>query len=227
VPYQSIVPDTVAESKLIGQAAVTQLAQPDTADHPLINYYKSIYQNNRLREDLVKKQYNPKIMFEAAGWTRGSSIDGSGRYGSLANGFGFDRDNYLVGVGVSYNLFDIRRKQLKLRTQKAITGYAARQLDEQRQLLAVNNSQADVELNTAMKRLQEIPNQLKAANAGYRQKLSLYKSGLTDIIELNAALNILYRAETDYVQAKHAYSSALFQKAVSQNQVNSVLNLLN
>ncbi|MEB0248578.1 TolC family protein, partial [Mucilaginibacter sp. 5B2] len=68
---------------------------------------------------------------------------------------------------------------------------------------------------------------LKAANAGYRQKLSLYKSGLTDIIELNAALNILYRAETDYVQAKSAYTNALFQKAVTGNQVSSVLNLLN
>jgi adhesin transport system outer membrane protein len=100
-------------------------------------------------------------------------------------------------------------------------------LDEQRAALALGVNQADVELNTAKQRLLEIPNQLKAANAGYRQKLSLYKSGLTDIIELNAALNILYRAETDYVQAKYAYSSALFQKAVTGNQVSSVLNLLN
>jgi outer membrane protein TolC len=132
-----------------------------------------------------------------------------------------------VGIGISYNLFDLRRKQLKLRTQKAITSYAQKQLDEQRAALALEVNQADVELNTAKQRLLEIPNQLKAANAGYRQKLSLYKSGLTDIIELNAALNILYRAETDYVQAKYAYSSALFQKAITGNQVSSVLNLLN
>ena len=77
---------------------------------------------------------------------------------------------------------------------------------------AVSASQADVEMQTALDRLKEIPNQLRAANAGCRQKLSLYRNGLTDIIELDAALNILYRAETDYVQAKYDYSHALFQK---------------
>ena len=81
-------------------------------------------------------------------------------------------------------------------------------------------------METARQRLQEIPNQLKAANDGYRQKLSLYKSGLTDIIELDAALNILYRAETDYVQAKYAYTNALIPKGYNENQVNTILNLI-
>jgi adhesin transport system outer membrane protein len=227
MPYQSIVPDTAAETRLIGQMAMPALLQVDTANHPLINYYKSLYQNSLLQESLVKKQYNPKILLEAAAWGRGASVDANDKFNSLSSGWGFDRNNYLVGVGISYNLFDLRRKQLKLRTQKLATSYAQKQLNEQKAALTLTVNQADVELGTAKQRLQEIPNQLKAANAGYRQKLSLYKSGLTDIIELNAALNILYRAETDYVQAKYAYTSALFQKALTGNQVSSVLNLLN
>jgi len=131
-----------------------------------------------------------------------------------------------VGLGISYNLFDLRRRQLKLSTQKAATSYAMKNLEEQKQALALSASQADAEMETALERLKEIPRQLKAANDGYRQKLSLYKSGLTDIIELNAALNILYRAETDYMQAKYEYANALFQKAITQNQVNTVLNFL-
>jgi adhesin transport system outer membrane protein len=225
LPYQSIVPDTTVELSLIGQPNA-YLFSPDTTNHPLINFYRSVYQNNLQREDLVKKLYNPKISLEAAAWERGSSIDGNGQYNSISNGYGFNRGNYLVGLGISYNLFDLRRKQLKLSTQKASTNYAMKKLEEQQQLLAVSNSQADAEMETALERLKEIPNQLKAANDGYRQKLSLYKSGLTDIIELNAALNILYRAETDYMQAKYQYASALFQKAITENQVNTVLNLL-
>jgi adhesin transport system outer membrane protein len=225
LPYQSIVPDTTVELNLIGQPNA-YLFSPDTANHPLINFYKSVYQNNLQREDLVKKLYNPKISLEAAAWERGSSIDGNGQYNSISNGYGFNRGNYLVGLGISYNLFDLRRKQLKLSTQKASTNYAMKKLEEQQQLLAVSNTQADAEMETALERLKEIPNQLKAANDGYRQKLSLYKSGLTDIIELNAALNILYRAETDYMQAKYQYANALFQKAITENQVNTVLNLL-
>jgi adhesin transport system outer membrane protein len=225
LPYQSIIPDTTVELNLINQPNA-YLFSPDTANHPLINLYRSVYQNNLQREGLVKKLYNPKISLEAAAWERGSSIDGNGQYNSISNGYGFNRGNYLVGLGISYNLFDLRRRQLKLSTQKASTNYAMKKLEEQQQLLAVSNSQADVEMETALERLKEIPNQLKAANDGYRQKLSLYKSGLTDIIELNAALNILYRAETDYMQAKYQYANALFQKAITENQVNTVLNLL-
>jgi adhesin transport system outer membrane protein len=226
MPYRSIVPDTSAELRLINETLLLPLLQTDTLNHPLINYYRSALQSSREKEAVVKKQYNPKILLEAAVWGRGSSVDANDKFNSLSTGWGFDRNNYLVGVGISYNLFDLRRKQLKLRTQKAATSYASKQLDEQKAALAMQAGQADVELNTARQRLQEIPNQLKAANAGYRQKFSLYKSGLTDIIDLNAALNILYRAETDYVQAKFAYSSALFQQAVNANQVNTVLNLL-
>ena len=223
--YQSIVPDTTVELTLINEPTA-YLFPADTANHPIINYYKSVYQNSLQREELVKKQYNPKISLQAAAWSRGSSVDGEGNYNDLSNGFGFDRSNYLVGIGISYNLFDLRRKQLKLRTQRASTDYAMQKLAEQKELLSVSATQADVEMQTALDRLKEIPKQLKAANDGYRQKLSLYKNGLTDIIELDAALNILYRAETDFMQAKYDYANALFQKAITENQVTSVLNYL-
>jgi adhesin transport system outer membrane protein len=224
-PYQSILPDTTIEATLINQPGA-YLFPVDTTNHPLINYYRSVYQNNLQREDLVKKMYNPKISFLAAGWGRASSVDYAGQYNSLSSGYGYQRGNYLVGVGISYNLFDLRRRQLKLRTQQASTDYSLKKLQEQQQLLDVSANQADVEMETAINRLKEIPKQLKAANDSYRQNLSLYKNGLSDIITLDAALNILYRAETDYMQAKYDYSSALFQKAITENQVNAVLNLL-
>ena len=225
IPYQSIIPDTSVELALINQPTA-YLFPADTASHPLINFYRSVYQNSLQREDLVKKQYNPKILLEAATWGRGSSITPNDQYNSLSTGYGFQRGDYLVGIGVSYNLFDLRRMQLKLRTQKANTDYSIKKLQEQQQLLSIGASQADVEMQTALDRLREIPNQLNAANASYRRQLSLYRNGLTDIIALDASLNILYRAETDYMQAKYDYASALFQKAITDNQVNTILNLL-
>lgn len=226
LPYQSIVPDTTSQNALINQTLNLQAIPADTTNHPLVNYYKSVLQNSLQREDLVKKQYNPRILLEGAVWGRGSSVDASDKFHNVGNGFDMQRGNYLVGVGISYNLFDLRRRQLKLRTQKTITDYSRNKLDEQKALLYSNAQQADVEMSTAVDRMHEIPVQLKAAEAGYRQKLSLYRSGLTDIIELNAALNILLRAETDYAQARYAYNNALFHKAIADNQVNTILNLL-
>ena len=223
--YQTIVPDTTVEMTLIDQPSA-YIFPEDTLNHPLINYYRSVLDNSLQREKLVKNLYNPKLMFEAAAWDRGSSVDAADNYGSLGSGYGFQRGNYLVGLGVSFNLFDLKRRQLKLNTQKAATYYDQSQLQEQERLLSVSASQADVEMQTALDRLKEIPNQLNAANASYRQNLSLYRNGLSDIVTLDAALNILYRAETDYMQAKYDYANALFQKAITQNQVNAVLNLL-
>ncbi|MDB5138011.1 MAG: TolC family protein [Mucilaginibacter sp.] len=224
IPYQNITADTALEAQLI--SLPIQQFVIDTANHPLINYYQSIYQNSKQREDMVKKEYNPKILLEAAAWGRGSSVDANDHFNSLSTGWGFDRNNYLIGLGISYNLFDLRRRQLKLRTQRTVTDYSLNKLEEQKTLVASSANQANAEMETARLRLLEIPNQLKAANDGYRQNLSLYKSGLTTIIDLNAALNILYRAETDYAQAKYDYNNALFGQAVTQNQVSTILNLL-
>ena len=224
-PYQKIVPDSTVEMTLINEPSA-YIFPEDTLNHPLINYYRSVYDNSLQREKLVKNLYNPKLMFEAATWDRGSSVDAAGNYGGLGSGYGFQRGNYLVGLGVSFNIVDLKRRQLKLNTQKAATYYDQKRLQEQQRLLAVSASQADAEMQTALDRLREIPNQLNAANASYRQNLSLYRNGLSDIVTLDAALNILYRAETDYMQAKYDYASALFKKAITENQVGSVLNLL-
>ncbi len=225
VPYQAIVPDSTVEMALINQPTA-YLFPIDTVNHPLINFYRSVYQNSLERENLVKKEYNPKILLEAATWGRGSSVNADDQYNALSTGYGFQRSDYLVGLGISFNLFDLRRRQLKLRTQRANTDYDGKKLYEQQQLLSISASQANVEMQTALDRLKEIPNQLNAASASYRQQLSLYRNGLSNIVDLDAALNILYRAETDYMQAKYDYSNALFQKAITENQVNSILNLL-
>ncbi|HZX59271.1 MAG TPA: TolC family protein, partial [Mucilaginibacter sp.] len=224
LPYQSIVADTLVEDQLINTPFTP--FNTDTTGHPIINFYQSLFQNSKEQENLVKKQYNPKILLEGATWGRGSSVDANDHFNSLSTGWGFQRDNYLIGLGISYNLFDLRRRHLKLNTQKTESDYFHNKLEEQKQLLAASANQANAEMQTARLRLVEIPKQLKAATDGYRQKLSLYKSGLTDIVELDAALSILYRAETDYVQAKYSYTSALFNQAITDNRVGTILNLL-
>lgn len=223
---ENIYPDSLLEDRIINNAALFFAAPIDSVNHPSINLYNAIRQNSVDKETLIRKSYLPKVSFEAAAWGKGSSVSAKDQFRSLGNGLGFERGNYLVGFGISYNIVDLKKSKLQLRTQRANTDYAQKKLEEQQALLSTAISEADIELSTAESRLKEIPQQLNAANAAYRQKLSLYKSGLIDIIELNAALSILYRAETDYTNAKFLFCRAVFQKAIAANQLPHLINSL-
>lgn len=226
IPQENIVADSTILDRLKSLEVNLSVKITDSSSHPLLDYFRERYLTSLEKEELVKKSYNPKVSLQAAAWSRGSSIDANDTFNNLSQGLEWQRQNYLVGIGISYNIFDIRRRQLKLRTQKASSNMYLSQLRSERMLLSNAALQADLEVSTAHKRLDEIPNQLKAARDGYLQKLSLYKNGLTDIIELNTALNILYRAESDFVNAKYLYIRSLFQKAIAINQVDSLLTSL-
>lgn len=223
---ESIFPDSLLEDRIINNTALFFAMPVDTANHPSINLYNAMRQNSVDKETLIRKSYLPKVSFEAAAWGRGSSVSAKDEFRSLGNGIGFERGNYLVGFGISYNIIDLKKSKLQLRTQQANTDYTQKKLEEQQALLSAAISEADIELSTAESRLKEIPQQLNAANAAYRQKLSLYKNGLTDIIELNTALSVLYRAETDYTNAKFLFCRAVFQKAIATNQLPHLINSL-
>ncbi|RAJ10860.1 outer membrane protein TolC [Chitinophaga skermanii] len=223
-----IMPDTTLPGKMYSKFILPMINDNDTIieNHPLLQVYKSLETNSQYREEQVRKNYNPKLMLQAAYWGRGSSVSAKDEFRSLSKGFGFERSNYLVGLGLTFNIFDLKRRQLEVSIQQQQTYYAKKKIEEQQVALTMLNDQADVELETARERLMEMPHQLDAANAAYRQKFSLYKNGLTNIVELNAAQTMLYRAETSYTNARYAYCKAMFQKAFATNQLQALINLL-
>jgi len=228
IPIDQLQPDTGYVNILIEHNQAPPFIDTALAAHPLISYYRSLYRNSLEKESLVKKSYYPSVSLQGAVWGRGSSINPTtDEFRKLSAGIGLERGNYLVGVGIKYDLFDLKRKQLQLKTQQAYTNYAEKQLQEQQMLLSLSENRLDAQLVTAGERLQEIPHQLAAARAAYRQKLSLYKNGLTDILELNSALSVLYRAETDLIIAKYLYCKTLFEKAIAANQVQTLLRITN
>jgi len=225
IDADKIIADSTISARLISLSLQTQ-GQENTASHPLLNYYQSRYENSLQKEKVIRKSNLPKLMLEGAVWGRGSSINQDSEFGALNNGWGLSRTNYLVGLGISFNITDIKRQQLRLNTQRSTSSFEQKRLTEQAVNLDIQVKQADAELQTAIARLIEIPHQLSASRAAYRQKFSLYKNGLINIIELNIALNLMYRAEADFAIAKYTLCRAVFQRAITRNQVGLVLNSL-
>jgi outer membrane protein TolC len=184
-----------------------------------------VYEDNLAQQQVIRKAALPKVALMAAGWMRGSSISPLDEYKSLGTGLAYSRYNYLAGVGITYNLFDIKRTQYKLNIQKFRTQAAGQDVEEQK--LVLNNAlqQADITIQSTIKKLDEIPLQVKAAGEAYGQKLALYNAGLASIVEVTNALYLLNRAETDAVYTNDDAWKAVFQKAWAGNTISTLLSI--
>jgi outer membrane protein TolC len=200
---------------------------PDTMFHPGIQKKQFEYLYSLQQEQVIDKLDLPSIVLQGAAWGRGSSVNSYDEFRKLSTGLPWERGNYLVGLGISYTITDRKRKQLELRTQQAKSSQLLEEVNAQKAMLKLQQQQADAELKTAYDRIREIPKQLNAAEAAYRQKLALYRNGLSDLIELNTALSILYRAETDFTSVKFLFCQALINKAMAENQLPLLIETLN
>jgi len=224
----AVVPDTAINLQL-GYLLAPRAGATDTfyAAHPFLRYYQRVYEDNLAQQRVIRKALLPKVSLMAAGWMRGSSVSPADVYDkNLLNGFGYSRYNYLAGVGITYNLFDIKRTQYRLNIQKFRTMAAGQDVQEQKTLLGNALQQADINIQSAVQRLGEIPLQVKAATDAYGQKLALYNAGISSIVDVTNALYVLNRAETDAVYTSDAAWKAVFSKAWAGNTLSTLLSTL-
>lgn len=212
----------------IPQVLAENLSQDSVfSTHPLLRYRQSIYENNLAAKNRIHKDLLPKVSVMASAWARGSSITPADEYKSPVNGFAYSRYNYVAGIGITYNLTDGKRTRLREQVQQALSQLAWQGWEEDKVFLQQAFNQADNNLQTAIRKWEEMPYQKDAATAAYTQKNALYAAGLTNIIELTNTLYLLNRAETDEVQVSNAVWRALYQKMAAGNQVNYFLTLFN
>lgn len=205
-------------------AKLPALLQGDTtaenSNHPVLAYYNALFLRQQAQEQVVRKQQLPKVNLMAAGWMRGSSGAFNDVYDkNLFSGLGYSRYNYLLGLGITWNVTDLKRTREKMAVQQYKATAAAQELETSRNVLHRLFDQAQADILTAKAKLRELPLQLKAAQAAANQKMALYKHGLTSIIEVTNALFVLNRAETDLVQAHDEAWKALFRAAYADNRM--------
>lgn len=211
--------DGVTSAKLFSRMA-------DTVNNPLIDYFnkqKNLYQTN---EQLVGKSYLPKIVVGGGGWARGSSILYNDNYSSLNNGLGLQRYNYLAGVGITYDIFNITHRRDKLAVNRYQTQAAGYDLQQQKLALANASAQADEAILTAQKNLAELPIQLQAATDTYNQKVAQYKAGVINLIDLTTASFVLYSAQLNYVETLNDWYVANLNKAASTGNLDSFIQTI-
>jgi outer membrane protein TolC len=195
--------------------------------NPLADYFAKQKLQYQAEELLIRKSYLPKIILGAGGWARGSSIQYSNDYKSLGEGMGYQRLNYMGGLGITYDLFNGVRKKDRL----TVAGYqsAAADLALQQQVLTLRNEelQADETIRIAQKNLAELPVQLQAATDAYNQKLAQYKAGIINLVDLSNASFILYQAQSAYIETLNEWYTANLDKAAATGNLDQFIQTLN
>jgi len=192
-------------------------------NNPLADYFAKQKLQYNAEQELARKSYLPKIILAGGGWARGSSIQYDNDYKSPAQGLGYQRLNYLGGIGITYDLFNGVHKRDRvavLNGQVAAADYALQQ-----QELSLNNQalQADESIRTARANLVELPIQLRAANAAYNQKLAQYKAGVINLVDLANASFELFSAQSDYITTLNEWYTASLDKAAAAGRLDQFI----
>jgi len=189
--------------------------------HPVLRYLDSRVITSDLTATYIQKTALPRFSFFAIGQERGSGFGGS--FSSDPDDYsdnflkGVDpvRANYLVGIGVTWNITDLTRVKSKVLSQRFIS---AAYKDDYSQAAIKYSDQlhfANQQISNALTKYREVPIQLKSAQDAYDQKKALYENGLTNIVDVTQTLFFLNQAEASSNVACTAVWQALLYKAIA------------
>jgi outer membrane protein TolC len=227
IPTDDLTVDTTRTKSFLPVPDIPGLPVDSVAAaNPLFDYYnkqKELYQQT---ENLVKKTYLPKVYLTGVTWARGSSYDYTDAYKNTLSGLGYQRFNYMAGLTMVYNLFQpVHRKDKVSIIQNEVNAndYALQQ--QQRSLENLSNK-AEERIRTAVKNLQEVPIQIKAANNAYDQKTAQYKAGIINLVDLTNASFVLYRSQSDYVQTLSEWLLANLDKSAALGSLDNFIQTI-
>jgi len=189
--------------------------------HPLLQFYKSRINASDAQSRFIKKSSYP--VFTAVGVVQGRGSGFKSDY--LVNPLDFTknywsgisptRSNYLLGVGVTWNITQPVRISQQVKFQNLISKGLQEEYILVNQQITAQLQLSDIKIKNALLIFQEAPMQIKAATDAYIQKSVLYKNGLTNLVDLTQTLYVLVRAETDRDISYNNVWQALLLKAAS------------
>lgn len=171
--------------------------------HPVLKFYQNRIDVSNQQVNYFKKLYYPTFSFFSVMQGRGSGfganyiVNQNDYSASYVDGINPTRANYLIGLGMTWNLTTLLRNHPQVTAQQYTSKGLKNEYELVDQQLKSQLALAEARLKNALDNYREAPIQVKAASDAYLQKSVLYKNGLTNLVDLTQALFTLNRAETD------------------------------
>lgn len=228
VSGQNFILDSIYVKQLPLRLPLTAVSE--VVHNPELLYLSAKLTSNELSTNYLAKTNKPKISLFGAFQGRGSGF-GTDYTASSANvnqsywnGADPIRENYLVGVGITWNLSELGRVSSRVKSARYQSSGLNDEYLYQKNNLTNQLKQGDYQLVNALQKYHEAPVQLKAATDAYDQKKTLYDNGLATIVEVTQTLYDLNRAETDKDIASNGVWQALLYIAGSSGNLDLFIN---
>ncbi len=192
-----------------------------TGIHPTIKYYQSRYALTNEQLKLGRASYYPSVnlvgIFQtrASGFSQTYAQDQSRFTNDYGTGIKPTISNYLMGVGLIWNLTTIYRTNAQVKSLKYSSLASETELQLAKDQLNTQSQIADSKFEKALEMQEQAPIQVNSASIAYSQRSALYKNGLTNLVDVTTALYTLNRAENDRDLAYINVWQALLLKAAA------------
>ena len=199
------IQDFVLDTTFVTTIPKAILSQETSGENlnPILEYHKSRVDFSEEQLSLFKKEYYPTFTLfgiyqgRASGFKSDYAVNQNSFSQNYLDGIDPSRQNYLFGVGVTWNLTTIARMRKKVSAQKLISEGLHEEYNVIDQQLKIQSDAADAKIKYALENYAEAPKQVQAARQAYLQKTTLYKNGMTNLLDVTQTLYTLNRAETD------------------------------
>ncbi|MGS2763236.1 TolC family protein [Sinomicrobium sp. M5D2P9] len=219
IPPGEFIPDTLFISR-IPMILNREPATP-TDVHPVLQWYESRVSYSDTQAKFLKTSFLPSINLVGVIQTRGSGFfhdyatDNEAFTRNYWDGIEPKMANYLLGIGINWNITEPFRGSQRVKAQKYISQGLRNEYEVARQQIEAQLKYSEQKIQNSLDNYEEAPVQVNAAREAYQRQTVLYKNGLTDLNAVTQALYALVRAETDRDIAYNNVWQALLLKAAA------------
>jgi outer membrane protein TolC len=218
---------TIAAGPLLGPApdpeGAVAAAPPD---HPLAAAGQARADEAEARARSAGRSYAPRFNLEASWSSRRSGVGPDGSIDPGRDGLGPERDNWAVGLTLSFPLLDVAADHARHGIEAANGRAETARFEETVQTLTGLREEARAGLESARAVAENTPPELAAAQAGEAQTRARYDAGLGTITDVADAQRLLVQAEIDDAVARISVWRALLELDDAQGDLGPFLAAL-
>ncbi|MDM1045726.1 TolC family protein [Myroides sp. 1354] len=190
----------------------------ETFEHPVLTQYKQEASYFEHSSKSMSRAALPSIKVLGGYAIRGTGIQSHTVTDKWKDGFSNAIDNYLVGVGITWNFSSLFTNQYKKQALTKQAESAEKKYSAYEQALQANIAASQVQIKEQTQQLQQTHQAIIHATQAYGMYMARYKSGLITLSELLQIQQLLEQAEKTHIDAtQHYWMQVVSEAALTAN----------